>query len=218
MNSRYRRVYEMALRVISFMNANLESFSAIAVVQTYLNTLNANAAALNKLGIDKIASTDASKSAVLSKGDRRDFLRDMMQNISDIWKSMADEIDSAGYKFRMPVNQSDQNLVAAARNFFTGATALKAEFISRGMPADFLVKLAEYTDDFEQSINESEDARRERVGVNAAFVEPVRSCTKTVEKLNPIVKMVFRGNPQKSAEWLVASHIERAPQSAKETA
>lgn len=215
MNSRYRRVYEMVLRVVSFLNANTGFLSAIPVVQTYLENLDTNVAALTQLGIDKVASTGSAKDATLSKGDSRDFLRDAMQNIADMWKSMADEFDNTIYKFRMPANQSDQNLISTARVFFTEATPLKAEFIKRGMPSDFLEELTEYTDSFTQKTAESEDAYRTRVGVNAAFVEPTRDCAKIVNKLSPIVKIVFRNNPQKMAEWLVASHIERAPQPQK---
>lgn len=108
MNSRYRRVYEMVLRVISFLDANLSSFSAIPVVQTYLDNLKAKAATLTQLGTDKVASTGEAKDATLSRGDLRDRLRGAMRNIAGIWKSMADEVDNTVYKFRMPQGGTDQ--------------------------------------------------------------------------------------------------------------
>ena len=48
-----------------------------------------------------------------------------------------------------------------------------------------------------------------RVGANAGFSSPVKQCREAVEDIDPIVKMVYRTEPSKFAEWLTASHVER---------
>jgi hypothetical protein len=60
------------------------------------------------------------------------------------------------------------------------------------------------------TVNESDTARRERVGTNAALDAPIKTCKTLIEDFDPIIKMHFRDNPQVRAEWLVASHIQRA--------
>jgi hypothetical protein len=46
-------------------------------------------------------------------------------------------------------------------------------------------------------------------GTNAGFAEPLRRCREAVEDVDPIVKMVYRDNASKFAEWLAASRIEK---------
>lgn len=210
MIDRYRRVYEAALRVLSFFNANAADFAGISIVQTYLATLLENSNLLSQLSVNKVIMTSASRNAVISKGDKRDLLRDAMLNIVEMWRSMADEFAGSTNKFRMPVGSSDELLIATARSFQTEAQPLKEEFTKRGMRNNFLENLSILTESFEQTVNETEDAKRERIGTNAAFTEPAKNCQKMLDKLNPIAKQVFRENPQKLAEWLVASHIQRA--------
>jgi len=77
------------------------------------------------------------------------------------------------------------------------------------MPADFIEVLNAAIALFETTIAESSTAKIERVGTNAGFEDPVKDCKEGLETLDPIVKMVYRNNPQKLAEWLVASHVER---------
>jgi hypothetical protein len=212
MIDRYRRVYEASLRVLSFFTASAADFAGIAIVQTYLAALLENSNLLSQLSVNKVTMTSASRNAVVSKGDKRDLLRDAMLNIVEMWRSMADEFGGSTNKFRMPYGGSDEILIATARSFLSEALPLREDFTKRGMRNDFLERLQNLTESFEQTANESEDAKRERIGTNAAFTEPAKICQKMLDKLNPIAKQIYRENPQKLAEWLVASHIQRPSQ------
>lgn len=211
MNDRYRRIYDAILRVLNFMAANIGDFSSIPAAATYVAALTAARDTLSQLGVDKVTRTAAAKDAGISRGDRRAVLKNAMRDISDLWDSMADELNGQINLFRMPPSGSDQNLIAAARAFLAEAAPLRGEFTKRGLSGDFLQDLETDINEFVEIVNESEEARRVRVGTNAGFAEPARTAAKFIEKLDPIVRIIYRQNPSKRAEWDVASHIELPP-------
>lgn len=215
MNDRQRRIFDAGQRTASFMDANKPDFNSIAIARTYLDKLNAAIGQMIELGAEKVTRAGAAKDATLSRGDRRMLLRDSMRDISDQWKSMFDEINNEPNRFRMPRGGSDELLLSTARSFHAQALPIVSEFFARGFAHEFLDILQQRIDSLAESIDESEDARRIRVGTNAAFVEPSRTITDMIDRLDPIVKRVYRTNAQKLAEWLVASHIERPARAEK---
>ncbi len=120
-------------------------------------------------------------------------------------------------KFRLPRGNNDQNLIATGSAFADEAAEPQTAAIltNQGIPPAFFTALRDKAAAFEQTINTAESAQGERVGTNAAFNEPARRAKKLVDKLDPAVKRKYRDNPQKLAEWLVASHVERAPKRAR---
>lgn len=209
MTDRDRRLYEMFLRVIEFLMAN-DTLKSIPVVASALMVLQTEVPKIAALGAEKVSATGDAKDKTIHRGDLRDALYDAMKDISDMWKPMAKNYENAANKFRMP-RGSDQLMIDSARSFAVEAEPIKADFIARGMDADFIVDLNDKTDEFAVSITESETAQGERVGVNAGFRTPVQKCKDAVEDISPVVKMHFRTNASKLAEWLTASHVERAP-------
>ena len=210
MEDRVRREYEMFQRVLLFMDENKTDFTAIPAVAAQIIILQTETQKIGDLGAEKVSATSGAKDTTIYKGDLRDALRDALQNISDMWRPMAKDHEKAENKFRMP-RGSDQLLIDTAGSFIEDATPIKADFIARGMPSNFITDLTAKRDAFETVDNESEAARLERIGVNAQFSDPCKNCRAAVDDVDPIVKMVYRTNPGKLAEWLSACHIERAP-------
>ena len=210
MNDRVRREKERAQRSYLFLDENKNDFTSIPVVAANVAILQTEIQKLDDLGEDKVSATSGSKDVTINRGDLRDALRDAMQDVSDMWKPMAKNFENAHNKFRMPYG-SDQLLIDTAGSFIEEAAPLEAAFIARGMPANFIADLTAKRAAFAASIDESDDARLERVGVNAQFTEPVRKCRAAIEDVDPIVKMTYRTNPGKLAEWLSATHVERSP-------
>ena len=212
MNDRYRRVYEAAQRVLAFIIANLAAFADIPIVSTMKTELSGAADELGALGADKVTKIGENKDTRLHRGDARDNLLDQMRLITDMWKRIAPKTGGDVNKFRTP-RGGDTDIISAAESFAAQLPAVAAEFTSRGFPAAFVANLQTAIDDFTASVGDAESAHGARVGTNAAFAAPAKSCRNTIEDLDPIVKLKFANNPQKLAEWLVASHIERAPKS-----
>lgn len=208
MNNRQRRIYETANRTLSFIDYHLTAIGTFPLVTSLKTELEAAITTLRGLDADKVAKTSTAKDTTIHRGDTRDFLLDQMRDISEAWRRIFPKINGDPNKFRMP-HGGDHDILASAHNFAEQAEPFTAEFIKRGFDPNFVQLLGDATEDFNAMVNESETARRERAGTNAAFDEPIKICKNIIEDLDPIIKMKFRDNPQILAEWLVASHIER---------
>lgn len=209
MNDRDRRVYEMSLRALGFLTANNNDLKSIAAVVAAKTLLETETPKIADLGEEKVSMTGGAKDATIHKGDMRDATRDAMQDIADMWRPMAKNFENAQNKFRMS-RGSDQLLIDTAGSFADDAAPLEADFVARGMPVGFVADLIAKKEAFRVAVNESDAAQMERVGANAGFSSPVKQCREAVEDIDPIIKMVYRTDPQKLAEWLTASHVERA--------
>lgn len=210
MNDRYRRIYEAAQRVSAFIAANNAALSGVPVVAAMKTELSDAADALGNLGADKATKTGASKDTSLHRADARQNLLDAMRHVADMWKRIALRTGGDVNKFRMP-RGGDTDIISTAESFAEQLPAVKTEFTNRGFPADFIENLQTATDDFNESVGGAESARIDRVGTNAAFDAPARTCRNIIADLDPIARMKFAADPQKLAEWLVASHVERSP-------
>ena len=209
MNDRERREYEMYLRALLYLNKYFDILKDIPAIAAARDTLQTETDRIGDLGADKVDATGDSKDATIYKGDMRDALRDAMQDIASMWRPMAKNHQDAQNKFRMP-RGSDQLMIDTAGQFIEDATSLEGDFTARGMNAGFVVDLTAKRDAFDAVVNESEAARLDRIGVNAQFREPLKKCLAAVHDVDPIIEMVFRNDPGKRAEWISASHIERA--------
>jgi hypothetical protein len=209
MQNRIRRYYEMFLKVDSFMTANADDFSGISFVAATVALLKTETAKIAALSAEKVQNTGAAKDSTLLRHDARRHLHAALEEIARVWRAAAPENGDAKNKFPMPRSTSDQNLVATAKTFAVEAEANKQFFLDRGFSPDFVTQFQDKIVAFETAINSSEDARRERVGVNASFEEPQRIATNAVRNLDPIVRRVYAANAQKLAQWEVASHVER---------
>lgn len=216
MNDRIRREKERAQRSYLFLGENKNDFTSIPIVAANIAILQAEIQKLDDLGADKVSATSGSKDVTIHKADLRDALKDAMQDVADMWRPMAKNYENAQNKFRMPYSNNDQLLIDTAGSFIAEAAPLEADFVGRGMDENFITDLTAKRDAFAASIDESDDAKLDRVGVNAQFNDPVRKCRAVIEDVDPIVKMTYRDNPGKLAEWLSASRVERPPKKVKE--
>jgi len=208
MNDRERREFETSMRSLLFLNTNSSDFTDIPAVAAVVAVLETETATLSALGADKVGATSGAKDATIYRGDLRDHLRDAMQYIADMWKPMAKNYENAQNKFRMP-NGSDQLMVDTAGSFIIDAEPLKEAFMARGMKANFISDLTAKRDAFAEVVEDATAARLGRIGVNAAFRDPLKKCREAIDDVDPIVKMKYRDNPAKLAEWLSASRVER---------
>jgi hypothetical protein len=186
MNDRIKRLYEMFLRVLTFMTANSADFADVPFIAATVTGLQTEADALANLGATKVTATAASKDSTVFKGDARTSLRDYLKYISEVWRTVYDEVEGGENKFRIPTGNSDQNLIATGKSFAAEAVGQKQIFLDHGVPADFITQLETKTAAFEQTVTHADTAHGERVGTNAAFDEPVRRAKKLVDKLAPL--------------------------------
>ena len=211
MTNGQRRKFEMFLRVRDFFTARAAMFPADSMAGTLFAALLAIISQLEKLSADKVSVLGEEGQARNVKGDARDFLDGLLQDIADITASLAYEINGLEDKFRLPRSRSVQNLIAAGRAFATDAPQYKAQFTNAGLDSTFIEDLIEATDQLEAAYSSTDTATQERVGTNAAFVPLFKDGSVIVNRLNPIIRKKFRGNAADFAAWVFASHIERPP-------
>jgi len=85
------------------------------------------------------------------------------------------------------------------------------------MPEDFLDDLSADINDLEASIVAQGNAVGDHVSASAAIDDAVDRCVEIVRKLDPIMKNEYASSPGNLAEWMSASHTERAPKRAPAT-
>ena len=216
MNDRIRRLYEMFLNVLTFMTANIADFKNVPFVEPTVAALRAETEILGGLGADKVTDSAAAKDSTIFRGDAREELRDDLEYLAEVWRSIPDKTGGAENKFKLTRGNNDRTLIAEGKSFAVEAEPeeVNAILAQQGVTAEFIAGLAIKTEVFERLVSESEAAYGERVGTNAAFTEPARRAKALVEKLAPTVKHTYRNNPKKLAEWLVARHVEQPPKSA----
>ncbi len=210
------RKFEMFLRVRDFFTARAASFPVDSMAGQLFAALLAIITQLEQLNADKISFIGDEDQSRSIKGDARDFLDGLLQDVADIAGSLAFEIAGLEDKFRMPRNRNVQKLIAAGRAFSADANAYKTQFIAAGSDATFIADLTAATDALEQAYSSTDTAVQERVGTNAAFVPLFKEGIVTVTRLNPLMRKKFRGNAANFAAWTFAGHIERPPKKKKE--
>jgi len=128
---------------------------------------------------------------------------------------MAADIPGLDDKFRIPRNNNDQQLLNAARAFAADAEPLAAQFIEHEMPADFLNKLNAHIAALETAISNQASGVGAHVSAGAGLDDAMDRADEVMRKLDAIMRNKYANNPGVLAEWLSASHTERAPRRKK---
>lgn len=112
-------------------------------------------------------------------------------------------------KFRLPTSRGEQAIAAAGRLFVANATPLKSEFISYGMPANFLDDLSADLSAFESLLFSRDSATQNRMTALAQLDDAIESSARTIAALDAIVRNVFRGDKIALDEWSRAKRVEK---------
>lgn len=215
MLKRQRRKFEMFLKVRDFFNARTAEFPADSVGGVLFAALLLIIEQIEQLAAEKISVVGDVAQAIDIKGDAKDLVETLLQNIADMATTMAYEINGFEEKFRMVRNRSALNLISAGRAFAADAADYQADFIKYGLEANFITELTAATDALEAAYGETDESTQERIGKNAAFVPLIKDGTEKVKRLDPIVKIKYRNDAAALSAWIYASHVEREPQAHK---
>ncbi len=173
------------------------------------------AAALEMEQSGAVQASGASGQTTAQKGLAIAQLREDLRAINRTARALAVDDSAVGELFRMPNGNNEQNLLAVARSFLTGATPLKDRFVEYGLPEDFIEDLQADITDFEQSVTEKSSVSGVKVSATASIGGAVKTGLEGLRRLRAIVPNKYRDNPAKLAAWTSASHIERAAKKKK---
>lgn len=212
-DSETRRL-EMFIRVRQFGAARPEAFPEGGRGAEVLAQLDAIVAELEAHAATQSSGKRATKEMTALKATARAALREDLEAISRTARAMSLSTPGLDDKFRLPRNVGDQAWLAAARSFAEDASALSAEFIRRGLPADFIEDLRADIDALEDAIIHSARKSGSRVAATVAIDDAIERGTNAVRELDAIVRNVLRDDPAGLAAWTSASHTARTPRRA----
>lgn len=213
-----RRKLEKFEREDAFMKDNAADFPG--------GSPGATAAATHVDIIDEIrdmAADQVSEGGELSqsfgnKEDSLDRIVATIRNMNRAANAFEDEVPGSNLLFRMPRNQSQQNLLATARAFHQDSVApLEAKFIAYGLAPTFRADLQAEIDSFDAAGTAADTSEAQKAAATQGLIDAARRGMKNSAKLNAIVRIKYENDSKKLAAWTVASHLEKAPATKKTT-
>ena len=211
MNDIERRRLEMFIRVREFGIAHAAQFPPTSFAGEQLTILDNAINALEAHTSAQISGKSTVRESATSKAAARDELMRDLEAISRTARAMAITMPGIDDKFRVPHNQSNQTVLAVARAAATDALPLMADFIKRGMPADFLEDLQADIDVMEQAMTRKVQAKESHVTATAAIDTEIERGMNAVRELDPIMRNTYAADPATLAGWMSASRVERSP-------
>lgn len=206
-----RRRIEMFLRVRAFGRENATQFPETSFAAELFAALNTVLEGLERHTSAQVSGLSAARQGATSKAAARDELMRDLEAISRTARPLAASRPGLVEQFRVPHNQSDQAVLAAARAFYENAVPLRAEFYKRGLPDDFLEDLEADTKALEEAIARKIESRDTHVTATAAIDDLIGRGVAAVRELDPIMRNTLADDPARLAGWLSASRVERPP-------
>lgn len=203
------KIQEMFIRVREYGGQFTAAFPAGSYGAGLFAQLGAVVEELRAHALDQSKGRSSVRESSASKSAGRDELSRRMDAISRTARVIAFTTPGLENKFRMPRGVGDQALLTLARAFAADAEPLKAEFIKRGLPADFVQDLVEAADAFDAAINQKVQHRGKQVAATAAIDEMIGRGLRIVRELNALVRNILAHDPAALAAWESASHVER---------
>lgn len=215
MNNRETKEHETYLRVRECGTAHASQIPADSYAAELFARLGQSLAKLETHATTQSSSKRAVAESGASKNASRSKLRAKCDAVRRTAKSMDRTMPGVAEKFRIPVRLKDQDLLALARGFAADSAPLKAEFIKRGLPADFREDLLAAAVEFEQAVSRKMQSKESRISSTATVKGFFKECRENVRELDPIMRNLFADDAAVLAAWESASHMERAPRRMK---
>ena len=203
--------FEAFERVKQFSLDNSTDFPNGSIQKINMNKIITEIGLLEGYMVQQVSGGGDAGQAFEVKDTARENIRELMKDIADTAKVMEYAIDGIADKFRMPYNQTDQNMLATARSWVDEATGYETEFIQYGLQADFLTLLNDAAEAFDASMTAPVTAIDQRVAATALIGESIRRGMIALRICDTVMRNNYFDQPGKLAAWISASHVERAP-------
>jgi len=199
------RRFSMFVRGREFMAQRLSDFSETGVARQLFTHLQAVITRIESLSAAQASGVGQAHQRTESRGSARLVLREALEVIHAVAEAMG-----LGEQFPLP-GRTDPKLLQCARAAAADAPPIKAQFIAHEMPADFIEDLQANIAAFVTEIAEHGNAVGDHVQAGEALDEAFDEGIDDVDKLDGIMRARYASNRAVLAEWMSASHTERAP-------
>lgn len=210
MSDRKRNILEAAERIKFFGEANPQLATELASTVALFADNASNVARMHQAGIASASAGSERTSETRSKAARANAITADLRLVARTARIIEKKNQNFKNKFILPrAGLTYQELVDTADSFIAHAPANQADFDKYALNAQFFTDLAADADEFRQIAHGQADAHRTVVGANADTEAIIQDTLDTREELDRALRNHYRNDPQKLAEWLTASHIER---------
>ena len=196
----------MFVRVREFIAQRLEDFSETGVARQLFAQLQTVITRIETLAAAQATGIGEARQRTQTRGSARDALRDLLEGINAVARTMG-----VADRFALPDRHNDRNLLQAARSFATNALPIKAQYIAHEMPPTFIEDLQAAITAFDSEIAEHGNAVGDHVQAGESLDDSFEEGNDIVDKLDGIMRAKYAGDRGVLAEWVNASHTERAP-------
>lgn len=203
-------VTNTGIKMDIFGDANGTLFRDTKAVGYFVN-LKALVAEAREFGSLRQASGSARESSTQHKGVLKRSVVINMRSIARAARLKEEEEPDFVNELKIPeTNLNYQRTIEVALSFIEKGTPLEADLREYGLKAGTLAELTEDTAALEQANRQQGSAATATVGANARLDNALKGILDLRRKIGSIAKNVLADNPQKLAEWLTASHIEKS--------
>ena len=203
-------IFNAGIKMDVFGDANANAFKTTKG-EEYFVDLKTLVAEAEQFGSLRRSSGSARDSNTLHKGVLKRSVIVNLREIARTARLKADEEPDFVNEFIIPnTNLNYQKTIELAIAFAEKGTPIETGFTPYGLPAGTFAELGEDTDALEQATRQQGSSATTTVGANARLDEVLKGILDLRRKIDVIARNIFANNPQKLAEWLTASHVERA--------
>jgi hypothetical protein len=203
-------------RVDAYGNTYASGFPAGSYGATLFAKIKAAIPQASTLSGTQSAGHATAHGAALAKAYDRVLIRRDLSAINHAAHSLAlMGVTGLEGKFKITDHHGDQALLGSARGFVTNATPLTAQFVQLGLPADFLTTLGTHITQLETDNTAKAGGGEQQAGATGGIAQTVHDASIALHILDTVVRNTYANNPTALAAWVMASHLERAPQKAK---
>ena len=210
-----RRRIEMFLSVQAYGRENAARFAASVFAGEQFAALDKALEDLETHTGAQAAGLSAARQGSFGKAAARDELMRDLEAVSRTARPMTANNPGLLQQFRVPHNQTDQEVLAAARAFVDAARPLKAEFVKRGMREDFIEDIEADAQALRDAITHKIESRDSHITATAAIDDLVEDGMVAVRELDAIMRNTLADEPAKLAGWLSASRVKRGARRAQ---
>lgn len=198
------------IRMDAFGDVNGSLFKDTKAVGYFVN-LKALVAEAREFGSLRQSSGSAKVSNTQHKGVLKRSVTAYLRSIARAANLKEEEEEDFVNELIVPRgNLNYQRTIEVALSFIEKGTPIEASLKLYGLQAGTFAELTEDTADLEQANRQQGSAATTTVGANARLENALKGILDMRRKIGEIAKGVLADNPQKLAEWLTASHIEKS--------
>lgn len=207
-----RRRLEMAVRARDFNRAHPSTDANFALV---LERLGGHIVRLEELAEQQQAGFQSSRASVARRKEtRRRIHHELLRHLATVAQSSGVEQPGQEERFQLPpTNAPNEAFRTLARQMLERGQAQKELLSRHGLADKLLEDLAAAVNEFDASVAESNEGRRDHVGARAEMEAVSVEVLELVQVLDGLNRYRFSGSAELRAAWESAKNVVSGPQS-----